>query len=130
MQPPYSCVPGTFSAIEGSLSPARLGRYLNAAGGDKHLALRLYVWNARMGEAFYLPSQIAEVCIRNAIHKALCSKHGPQWFNLAAFRCTLPNRLRDELDKVIDSERGAYGAGMTADHIVSGLTFGFWSHLL
>lgn len=130
MQPPFSCVPSTFSQIESSLSPARLGRYLGAAGSDKHYALRLYVWNGRLCEAFYLPSQLAEVATRNAIHRALYEKHGANWFSQGAFLCTLPARLKDELEDVMRTEKAAHGAATSVNHFVSGLSLGFWQHLL
>ncbi len=130
MQPPFSCTATTFSALEGSLAAPRLARYLGESSGDKHLGLRLYVWNGYLCEAFYLPAQTAEVCVRNAIHKVLQEKHGANWYQRGSFLCTLPDRLRRELDDVIRDERGTHGTGMTSDHIVSGLSFGFWVHLL
>lgn len=130
MQPPFSCTEVTYSRIEGSLSAARLARYLVAASYNKHYALRLYVWNIRLCEAFYLPAQIAEVSVRNAIHCALLAKHGPDWYLRGSFLCTLPERLRKELDDVIRTERAVYGTDMTTDHLVSGLSLGFWQHLL
>jgi len=130
MQPPFSCVPHTFQCLESTLSAPRLGRYLGEAKGDKHYALRLYVWNGRLCEAFYLPSQMAEVATRNAIHKALIAKHGDNWFERGAFLCALPERLRKELNEVMRKERETYGAAATVNHFVSGLTFGFWIHLL
>jgi len=130
MQPPFSCVPSTFQSLENALSAPRLGRYLGEAKGDKHYALRLYVWNGRLCEAFYLPSQIAEVATRNTIHKALTDKHGVDWFSRGAFLCTLPDRLRKELDEVMRKEREIYGTATTVNHFVSGLSFGFWVHLL
>lgn len=130
MQPPFSCVPSTYSQLQRSFSAARLSRYFAAANNDRHYALRLYVWNVRLCEAFYLPSQFAEVTIRNAIHGALAAKHGLNWETRGSFLCTLPDRLRKELEDVIRTERDAYGSAMTIDHIVSGLSFGFWLHLL
>jgi len=130
MQPPFSCIETTYRGLEGSLSPARLGRYLAGASGDKHYALRLYVWNGRLCEALYLPTQIAEVCVRNAIHRALIAHHGSDWFLRGGFRAGLPARLREELEEVIRRIKGKYGAAMTADRIVAGLSFGFWVHLL
>jgi hypothetical protein len=107
-----------------------LGRYLGAAGGDKHYALRLYVWNGRLCEAFYLPTQIAEVCVRNAIHRVIESHHGTDWYNRGGFLCTLPDRLKRELEEAIRDAAGRYGAAMTTNHIVAGLSFGFWVNLL
>lgn len=130
MQPPFSCTPVTLQRVEGALSEARLGRYLKDTGKDKHFALRLYIWNVRMCESFYLPTQICEVALRNAIHKALRGKHGENWHERGSFLCTLPERLKNELHDVCREERAAYGRAMTIDHIVSGLSFGFWIHLL
>jgi hypothetical protein len=130
MQLTFSCLPATYDAIERALSQARLGRYLGAAGQDKHYALRLYIWNARLCESFYLPTQICEVTIRNALHGALRTHHGEKWFERGGFLCTLPIRLREEMETVIADERAAYGLNMTLDHIVSGLPLGFWVRLL
>ncbi|CAK0743458.1 hypothetical protein CCP3SC15_1260005 [Gammaproteobacteria bacterium] len=35
------------TALESSLSPERMATYVNATGGDKEKALRLYTWNTR-----------------------------------------------------------------------------------
>lgn len=130
MQLTFSCSPATYGAVENTLTKARLARYLDAAKGDKHHALRLYVWNARLCEAFYLPSQICEVALRNAIHGALRDKHGPDWYQRGAFLCTLPDRLRQELDKVVRDQRTVHNGKITLDHIVADLSLGFWQHLL
>lgn len=130
MQQPFSCTPLTYSQLERSFSQARLGRYLTDAKEDKNYALRLYIWNVRLCEAFYLPTQFAEITVRNAIHGALCEKFGTNWNLQGSFLCTLPNRLRTELEVVTKTERFAYGTETTINHIVSGLSFGFWLHLL
>jgi hypothetical protein len=129
LQYPFSCTEPVYLAIESALSPARLARYMPAAGRDRNLALRTYVWNARLCEALYLPFQISEVCVRNAVHKGLEAQYGLEWHQRGAFTCTLPDRLGEELRKVIQDERAAHGLLMTNDHIVSGLSFGFWVHM-
>ena len=130
MQPPFSCAPHIYSAIERSFSRARLGRYIAEASGDKNLALRLHVWNARIAEAMYLPLQIAEVAFRNTVANTLSEHFAPEWWKVSAFRCTLPQRLSAELDGAIRDERARYGPSMSGDHIVSALPLGFWVHLL
>lgn len=57
--------------VEQSLSAARMAPYLRAAGGNRDVAGRLYVWNARAASAFHLPLQIAEVGLRNRVDRAL-----------------------------------------------------------
>jgi hypothetical protein len=130
MQLAFSCLPPTYQGLENTLSGARLARYAQARQSDKHHALRLYVWNARLCEALYFPTQIGEVAVRNAVHAALRSKHGDQWFDQQAFLHTLPERLKSELRRAVREEWTAYGQEMTLDHLVSGLSFGFWTNLL
>ena len=130
MQYPFSCTPEAYAGIERSLSKARISRYLKAAEGDRNLALRYYIWNARICEAFYLPMQLAEVTIRNAIYRAVASRYGDGWEAQGRFLTTLPRRLHDELQSTIRKEKSNHGAALTADHIVAGLSFGFWTHLL
>lgn len=72
MQPLFSCVPSVYAEIEGALTQVRISRYLAAAKNDKQLALRLYVWNARLCECLYLPVQFTEVAVRNAVMRRYC----------------------------------------------------------
>lgn len=126
MQPPFSCTPETFADVEQAMSPARLGRYMPAANGDKHLALRYYVWNARLCEEFYLPLQTAEICVRNAIANTLIRRYGAGWYSSAAVTSLLLERHLSELNGVVVSEQLRHGIKFTGDHVVSGLSFGFW----
>ena len=130
MQQPFSCVPSVYASLESTISSARLARYLPEARNDKHYAVRLYVWNARLCEEFYLPLQIAEVSVRNAIHKTLIRRFGVDWHDNAAITGLLTAKYQKELADVVQSEKGARGSGFTADHVVQGMTFGFWAHLL
>lgn len=101
MQYPFSCAPGTLTKIEATISAPRLGRYLAEAKNDRNCALRLYVWNARICEAFYLPSQLAEVALRNALHAALCENFSGNWHMNPAFVSPLPERLKSDLSHAI-----------------------------
>jgi len=130
MQHPFSCIPDVLSAIEATISPARLARFIHEAKGDKHLALRLLVWNARLCESFYIPTQFAEVSARNAIQRSVGLRFGATWYESAGFVNILPLRLQDELDRVVKEEKGARGITFTPDHVVAGLSFGFWLNLL
>ena len=129
MQYPFSCTLHTYDAIEATLSQPRLGRYLGAATNDKHLALRLYVWNARLCEEFYIPTQLAEIAFRNTLARGLRTRYGDDWHKVPALTAGLPNRLQLELSKVEKDERHRHGVLFTSDHVVSGLSLGFWVHL-
>lgn len=129
MQYPFSCTPQTYAAIEAVLSQPRLGRYMSAAGQDRHLALRYYVWNARLCEEFYIPTQIAEVAFRNVLASGLNARYGNAWHTAPALTSGLPQRLLTELRKTESDERRKHGPAFTADHIISALSLGFWVHL-
>jgi hypothetical protein len=55
---------GVLDALETSLSRQRLATYVNAAGGDREQAVRLYTWNTAVSAAFYGPLQGLEVAPR------------------------------------------------------------------
>ena len=130
MQYQFSCVPATYSAIEKALSPARLGRYLAAASGDKHLAFRLYVWNGHICQSLYFPLQTVEVAARNAIAIPVQRRFGDAWFANPKFVNLLPQRMKGELGETIKGERKRRGKAPSQDQIIAGLRFGFWQHLM
>lgn len=130
MQVPFSCAPEALAEIEGAISDARLKRYMPAADHDKPYAMRLYLWNAALCESLYLPLQTAEVCVRNAIHYTLKRRYGEDWPASHAFTNLLLGKYREELDRTVEKEKAARGRGYTVDHVVAGLTFGFWVGLL
>jgi hypothetical protein len=130
MQYPFSCAPATLRKIEAAISEPRLGRYLAEARNDRNRALRLYVWNARLCEAFYLPAQLAEVALRNALHGALSEYFSTEWHLSSAFISPLPERLKQDLNYAIRQCRKEHGDRMTVNHVVGTLPFGFWCHLL
>ncbi len=130
MQYPFSCIPTTYDAIEATLSAARLGRYRNAANNDKHLALRLYVWNARLCEALYLPLQTAEVAARNAIAKPVQKRFGDEWFQNPKFINLLPKRHKETLKNTEKKETKKCRYSPNQNDIIAGLPFGFWVSLM
>jgi hypothetical protein len=130
MQYPFSLIEPHFSAVEKTMSPARLARYFPEAGGDKQLALRLYVWNAQLCQEFYIPLQITEVAVRNGVHRRLQQVYLADWANDSRFISNLNQRSKDELANVQSDERAKRGAALTIDHIVGGLSFGFWLSIL
>jgi hypothetical protein len=89
----------------------------------------LYLWNARLGEAFYLPLQTVEVLLRNAIHQALCDAFGMMWQDNAKFRALLSAETVSNIEQV--KRRIALGGKpVTTDRVVAGLSFDFWTWLL
>src|SRR5262249_16751800 len=113
-----------------TMSASRFRQYLDTANGDRHLALRLYVWNARLCEEFYIPIQFTEVALRNAIHNRLWAVFGPQWYVTRGFEHAIPDRHKAELAKVVSEQQAKRGPLFTSNHVVAGLTFGFWLYLM
>ncbi|HEX3885245.1 MAG TPA: hypothetical protein VHW66_21495 [Stellaceae bacterium] len=130
MQYPFSLTLPAMASIEATLSSARLARFLPEAKGNRQLAIRLHVWNARLCESFYLPAQFAEVAARNAIQKPVVRRFSSQWYENRAFQNILPPRLEEELIRVVSEEQRARGMSFTVDHVVAALSFGFWLNLL
>lgn len=130
MQYSFSCIPTTYDAIEATISPARLMRYLPEAKNDKHLALRLYVWNMHLCEALYLPLQMAEVASRNAIHKPVLARFGERWYQYPKFVNLLSKTMKDDLNRAVSNQRSKRGKNLHYNHMVGGLSFGFWVGLM
>jgi len=118
---------GVLEALETSLSPERMATYVQAAGGDREKALRLYTWNTAVSAAFYGPLQGLEVALRNAAYRELSISYGPAWYDNPA--CGLDAGALDRIDAARSSlNRGGYP--VDPPHMVAELAFGFWVSLL
>jgi hypothetical protein len=118
-----------FQSIEAALKPARLGRYMPAAGYDREQAIKIYLWNCELSEAFQFPLHIAEVVCRNSIQKTLQVRLPNPWYEQTEFTRLLDPKQRDHLKAVVGEEREQHEKRMSDDHIVSSVQFGFWDHL-
>jgi len=131
MQEPFSCIKDTLDAIEATISPARLKRYIPTAKGDPQFALRLYLWNVRICEAFYFPLQTAEIATRNAIKKPIEKRFGDRWFDNPKFINLLDDHKKEELRKTVEKESNKRSTtSIDQNHITGGLSFGFWVNLM
>ena len=54
---PFSYTEDILNDLEASVSPERMGTYLNATGGNREKAFHLYAWNTATSAAFYGPLQ-------------------------------------------------------------------------
>lgn len=130
IQPLFSCVPAAFSNIESAISKYRLSRYMSAAKNDRHMALRLYIWNIRICESFYLPVQFAEVGARNAIMVPVNKRFKAQWYDAPAFQNILTPRFQNELKETVAKQKRKHGQAMMGHHVVSALSLGFWVEMM
>jgi hypothetical protein len=115
--------------LEPTLSPARLGTYILAAGHDETRALALYQWNAQLGEAFHLPIQSVEIALRNRINAVLIANFGDDWWKDKAFLGLADNRQCDAIGEV-KARIKKRGQAVVTGQIVAGLSFGFWVSML
>ncbi|CAN1496688.1 hypothetical protein MCELHM10_00369 [Paracoccaceae bacterium] len=115
--------------LEPSLSSARIGTYILAAGHDDARALKLYEWNAQLGEAFHLPIQSVEIALRNRINAVLIASFGADWWDDATFLALVEPRQSDAIREV-RARISKRGQAVVTGQIVAGLSFGFWVAML
>ncbi len=108
------------------MSPPRFAGYVSKAGGDSSVALELYVYNARLAQAFLFPLNVTEVTFRNAVDGVLVKEFGPDWYVDNNFVNTVvTSRSRLTL------ERAPTRASLSdRDTVVSAIAFDFLSNLL
>ena len=130
MQLPIAPTQAQLSALITAVHDDRIERYLPAAKGGREKAFQLYVWNGCLCEAFYIPLHYAEISVRNAIHNRLLDRWNDKWFENPAIAKTLAPRQKSDLELLLKAEKRRHGNGLTAHHLVSELSFGFWQHFL
>jgi hypothetical protein len=116
-------------AILAAISPDRFRTYLSAAGYDVNRALGLYLWNARLGEAFHLPIQAVEVALRNSINIALSNVYTPNWWECKSLFDLLDEERKGDLF-VVFRRIWNRNQELYTGEVVAGLSFGFWVGML
>lgn len=81
--------PKEMAWLERSISAPRLARYVLTCHGDAKAALGLYQWNLEVSAAFFVPLQMLEVTIRNAISEAMEAAYGSSWTHNQGFISSL-----------------------------------------
>jgi hypothetical protein len=117
------------AAILAAISSDRFNTYLQAAGYDRLRALRLYLWNARLGEAFHTPIQAVEVALRNAVNIALSNVYTPHWWDCKGLFDLLDEERKGDLVMVLKRIRNRK-LELCTGQVVAGLSFGFWVGML
>ena len=123
----FSYTEDVLEEIEASLSRERAGTYLEATGGDRKRAIRLYTWNTAVSAAFYGPLQGLEVTLRNAMHRQLAERYGPAWYDNPG--TGLDKGALERVDGVRSELRRDDREHDTA-RVVAALSFGFWVSLV
>jgi hypothetical protein len=118
------------AAFARTLSPNRWATYLKSSGYKEELAIRLYLWNATLGQSLHFPLQTVEVALRNVSNDVLNDQFGANWCLSDQCRNILGYKRCSEIDKAITRLRRKYGGTPHTDQIVASLTLGFWAALL
>ncbi|WP_322065641.1 Abi family protein [Burkholderia ubonensis] len=128
---------GNLARIQ-ALSYARLSNYRSFFGAaDDVQALGLYQWNDDLSSVLFRTISLVEVVLRNQFHYAMSTRYGvvgghgsKDWYEHVA----LGAHSRSKVTDITHYKRGPQMVPRTPvpspDDVVSGLTFGFWPHLL
>jgi len=127
VQPSLS--PDQVAAIRVTISQSRFATYLIASGHNEIRALRLYLWNAQLGEAFHTPIQAVEVGLRNSVNNALAKEFTHNWWECADLFQLLDEERKGDLSTVFRRIRNR-GLELCTDQVVAGLSLGFWVGML
>lgn len=119
-----------FDSLAATLSSPRLGVYLVAGGYRKPQALALYVWNARVSEAFQFPLHVVEVTLRNAVSRSVIDRFGVSWDTSPEFLSILDESRLPTLERARSRLKTKYGPGYSGDQFIAALPMGIWVHLL
>lgn len=112
------------AALENAISPARLTKYMQAAGGSLDGALGLYEQNTKLSEAFYTPLQSLEVTLRNIVDQCMREAYGQNWL----MACEAP--LDRHSIEQVQLGMGALGTDAAHGAVVAEMKFSFWVGLL
>lgn len=128
---------GTLARIQ-ALSHARLSNYRSFFGAaDDAEALGLYQWNEELSAVLFRTISLVEVVLRNQFHQAMSRRYGAvggtgsrDWYAHVALSTLSKSKIQD----ITHYKRGGQllprVPAPSPDDVVSGLTFGFWPHLL
>lgn len=111
--------------MERLFSAGRLTRFYQMAVQDAAEAAALYAGNIQLSESLYPSLAVAEIVLRNAVHRQLSHLFAtPDWYEQLGRRTGLAD-LQPALDKahnyILDRKET-----LSADKVVAELTFGFW----
>lgn len=128
---------GALARIQ-ALSHARLSNYRSFFGAvDDTEALGLYQWNEELSAVLFRTISLLEVVLRNQFHQAMSRRYGAvggngsrDWY----VHVKLNQRSESKIQRITHKKSGEQWLlrvpAPSPDDVVSGLTFGFWPHLL
>lgn len=115
-----------FERVESAISSERLSVYATD-GVDEQTALARYLLNMALSQGLYVPLQLCEVALRNAIHSYLVKIFRREdWFDEPSFRLTEwgAAEVRKAKEKLARAQKP-----ITPGRVVAELQFGFWTSM-
>jgi len=113
-----------FNSIEQALHTERIDAYRNDGAGQD-LTLARYLLNMALSESLYPTLQLAEIALRNSVHRQLGQRlETDDWYDEPNARLTLWQQLKVKEAKEILSKQSK---PLTSGRIVAELNLGFWT---
>lgn len=109
-----------FIDVKKALSATRMATYEKHSQTQEQ-ALALYHWNVQISACLFSQIHFLEITLRNAVCEALIATIGNRWVWDSSFAISLPNKIRDNLQKVASNNRIT-----TLDKAIPELSFAFW----
>lgn len=112
-----------FQQVEAILATERLDAY-RQDGVPPVTTLARYLWNMALCESLYSPLQMAEIALRNSLHRSLVAHfQRPDWYDVIT---GLPQWQQDQL-AVARNQLLKGNKPLTPGRMVAELHFGFWT---
>jgi hypothetical protein len=112
-----------YDQIIQTLAPERLGAY-GTDNDEPQLILARYLLNMALCESLYSPLQMAEIALRNSIHRELSIHFDTtEWFKDPKSQTAWQARKVHEAQELLKSK----SKPTTAGRIVAELSFGYWT---
>lgn len=119
-----------YSEFEKIITPARLGRYRTACGGDTRKAMTLYRKNLKLSQEMFTILSCFEVALRNEIDKHYTAKYGNNWLrNAAAVGGFFDNNRTRVTQNLINDAVTELNHSYTHYKLIAELGFGFWRYM-
>lgn len=111
--------------MERLFSAGRLARFYEVANHDMREAGALYAGNIQLSESVYPGLVVAEVALRNAVHRQLSYLYQTADWHLLVEQQPALRGLQPSIAKAQQHIRDR-GEAVSADKVVAELNFGFW----
>ena len=116
-----------YSEFEKVITPARLGRYRTACGGNTRKAMTLYRKNLKLSQEMFTVLNCFEVALRNKIDEHYTPIHGNDWLrDAAAVGGFFDNYRNRKTQQIINSAINDLYNSYSHFKLVAELNFGFW----